>query len=285
MIKRCAALLLSAFAFAATMGPLCAQTLDQGSNARPRHIVSFNLCADQLLLTLADRDQIAGLSPYALDPSLSVTTAKAAGIPRLDWEAESVVNLKPDLVLIGPRSGTTRAMLEKFGVRIADVSLVTDLAGAQAQAREIGRLVGHPERGEQLAAELARAEAVLVAAALKTPRTALVVERGGYTEGSQTLIAAMLTAAGLRPPDSSPAGLGGFLSLEQLLIDAPDILVLKDPPVDAADQGALFITHPALRAKYPASRRIDLPARTTLCGGPALRDGLELLAGRIRELK
>ena len=31
----------------------------------PKRIVSFNLCADQLLLALADPAQIAGLSPYA----------------------------------------------------------------------------------------------------------------------------------------------------------------------------------------------------------------------------
>ena len=34
----------------------------------PRRIVSFNLCADQLVVALADPEQIAGLSPYAADP-------------------------------------------------------------------------------------------------------------------------------------------------------------------------------------------------------------------------
>ncbi len=78
----------------------------------------------------------------------------------------------------------------------------------------------------------------------------------------------MLTVAGLRPPANSLSGFGGFVSLEQLLIDGPDVLVLQDPPQDAGDQGALFITHPALLTRYGLNRRIDLPSRYTLCGGP-----------------
>jgi iron complex transport system substrate-binding protein len=250
----------------------------------PHRIVSFNLCADQLLLALADPDQIAGLSPYAVDGTLSVMTKAAEGFPRLDWDAESVVNLAPDLVLIGPRSAPMRDLLEKLGVKVGDVDLVSDLAAAQTQAREMGRLVGHPERGEALARAIAQSQAGLAAAAPATPRTALVVERGGYVEGPDSLVASMLATSGLRAPADAPAGLGGFTSLEELLVDAPDLLVVEDPPTEATDQAALFITHPALLARYPASRRINLPARYTLCGGPALQQGLAYLTSAIKAL-
>jgi len=43
----------------------------------PWRVVSFNLCADQLVVALADPEQIAGLSPYAADPNLSVVADKA----------------------------------------------------------------------------------------------------------------------------------------------------------------------------------------------------------------
>ncbi len=49
----------------------------------------------------ADPDQIAGLSPYAGDPSLSVLAAQAGKYPRLGWDTEYVINLSPDLVLVG----------------------------------------------------------------------------------------------------------------------------------------------------------------------------------------
>ena len=253
--------------------------------AAPKHIVSFNLCADQLLVALADTEQIAGLSPYATDSALSVVAKEAAKFPRLDWNTESVVNLSPDLILSGPTDRPTRAILGATGLRVVEVGLISNLAAARQQARDIGALIGHPARGEALARALERAEKKLVAVAFNPPRTALVVQRAGWTEGPQSLVAAMLTVAGLRPPPHAPAGFGGYVSMEQLLVDGPDILVLQDPPREAADQGALFITHPALLAKYGPGRRIDMPSRYALCGGPALVQGLDFLREAITKLR
>ncbi|MBQ8107071.1 MAG: ABC transporter substrate-binding protein [Afipia sp.] len=271
----------------------CGSVQDVRAEGSPKRIVSFNLCADQLLLALADPAQIAGLSPYAVNPLLSVMTDKAAAFPRLDWDAESVVNLKPDLVLGGPSHRPIHAMLSAMGIRVVDVELIRNLADARRQAIEVGKLVGHPERGEALARQIEQAEARLSAVALKPPLTALVIQREGYREGPASLASGMLSIAGLRPPQRESAGAGGFMSaqqggfvsLEHLLTDGPDVLVLQDPPREAQDQGALFITHPALLARYGANRRIDLPERYTLCGGPPLLQGLDYLATAIKTLK
>lgn len=259
----------------------------------PKRIVSFNLCADQLLVALADPAQIAGLSPYAVNPLLSVMTEKAAAFPRLDWDAESVVNLAPDLVLGGPSHRPIHAMLSAMGIRVVDVALIRNIADARRQAIEVGKLVGHPERGEALARQIEQAEMRLAAMAINPPLTALVIQREGYREGPASLASGMLSIAGLRPPDRTAPGAGGFMaaeqggfvSLEHLLTNGPDVLVLQDPPREARDQGALFITHPALLTRYGPNRRIDLPERYTLCGGPPLLQGLDYLARAIKALK
>lgn len=277
----------------AVFAAFCGSVQNVRAEGSPKRIVSFNLCADQLLLALADPAQIAGLSPYAVNPLLSVMTDKAAAFPRLDWDAESVVNLKPDLVLGGPSHRPIHAMLSAMGIRVVDVELIRNLADARRQAIEVGKLVGHPERGEALARQIEQAEARLSAVALKPPLTALVIQREGYREGPASLASGMLSIAGLRPPQRESAGAGGFMSaqqggfvsLEHLLTDGPDVLVLQDPPREAQDQGALFITHPALLARYGANRRIDLPERYTLCGGPPLLAGLDYLAKAITTLK
>ena len=46
--------------------------------AAPRRIVSINLCADQYLLALADRDQIVGLSQWAHNPAMSFASSTDA---------------------------------------------------------------------------------------------------------------------------------------------------------------------------------------------------------------
>ncbi len=246
----------------------------------PRRVVSFNLCADQLVVALANSDQIAALSPYAKDRHLSVVAERARRFPTLDWSAESTVALGPDLVLVGPNDRReTRRMLTDLHIPVADVALVTDIAAARAQILTVAERLGHPERGEAMVRALDAARARLAAVARPIAKTALVVERGGYVEGPQSLAATLLAEAGLRLPAGAPGGYGGYMSLETLLVTRPDVLVLKDPPLQAEDQGALFFTHPAVAALYPPDRRIALPTRYSLCGGPALIEALDYLAG------
>jgi iron complex transport system substrate-binding protein len=251
----------------------------------PRHVVSFNLCADQLLLALADPAQIAALSPYATDATLSVTAKQGAAFPKIDWNSESVVNLAPDLVLSGFTDRPTQAILAATGLRVVQVALVRNLDEARAQVREIAALLGHPERGEMLVEKLRRAELDLAAAALRPPRTAIVLQREGYTEGTESLVAAMLATAGLVPPPNARGGIGGFMDMETLLTTGPDVLVLQETVSRAGDQGALFLTHPALRARYDETKRINLPSRYTLCGGPALLEGLGVLKDALKRLR
>jgi iron complex transport system substrate-binding protein len=247
------------------------------ADAAPR-VVSFNICADQLVVALADPAQIAGLSPYAADPAFSVVAEAARAYPRLAFQAEALVALAPDLVLVGPVDRpATRRMLTAAGLRVHETGLVTDLAAARVQIREVAALLGRAERGETLVAALDAAQRRL--AALHPPaRRVLVLERGGYAAGPQSLAGALVAAAGWRIADGAPAGLGGFISLERVIALGPDLLVLVDPPSQAADQGALLLTHPALRNLYPPERRIALPSRFTLCGGPAFVAALDYLA-------
>jgi iron complex transport system substrate-binding protein len=256
----------------------------QASDA-PRRVVSFNLCADQLVVALADPEQIAGLSPYATDPGLSVVADKARGFRKADWQAESTLLLEPDLVLIGPNDrSVTRRMLTSQGLRVVETGFVSDLDSARQQISEMAALLGHPERGEKLIAELERARSRLAAVAPKSDRTALVVERGGYTQGPASLAATLLAEAGLKPPAGAPQGYGGFIPLEKFLVLRPDLVFLKDPPSAATDQGAMFLVHPALRDLYPPERRVALPTRYTMCGGPALVAAFDYMSDEIARL-
>src|SRR4029077_15344518 len=131
----------------------------------PRRIASFNLCADQLAIALADPEQIIGLSPHAADATLSVVADRARAFRRLAWQAEAVIPLEPDLVLTGPSYRlTTQPILRALGIRVVEVELVNGLAAARAQIRRVAALVDHPDRGEALVAELDAAHARLAAA-------------------------------------------------------------------------------------------------------------------------
>jgi iron complex transport system substrate-binding protein len=250
----------------------------------PRRVVSFNQCGDQLVLALADPQQIVGLSPYAADPSLSAVAAKARAFPRLDWQAESTIALGPDLVLIGQNDRpVTKHILRAQGLRLYEIALVADLDTARRQIVDVAALLGHPERGAKLLADLDTARMRLKAAPKPPFHTALLVNRGGYTAGERSLAAALLEEAGLKPPPGAPPGYGGYVPLERLLTLRPDVIVLNNLPRES-DQGSYNLSHPALDALYPPQRRIILPPRYTICGGAALVEAFDYLAGVLARL-
>jgi iron complex transport system substrate-binding protein len=251
----------------------------------PRRVVSFNICADQLVVALAEPAQIAGLSPYATDPTLSAVADEARAFRRIQWHAESTIPLEPDLVLVGLRDrSVTQRLLTALGFRVVEVDFVSTIAAAREQIRQVAALLGQPARGEALLARLDAARRRLAAAPRPRASTALLVGHAGYTEGPTSLAAALMAEAGLKPPPGAPPGIGGYLALENLVMMRPDLLVQHNILEAPSDQGSVYLTHPALRALYPPSRRIELPGRYTLCGGPALVAGLDHLADALTRL-
>ena len=250
----------------------------------PKRIASFNVCADQLVVALADPDQIVALSPNARDPSISVVTEQASRYPLLGRTAETMVPLKPDLVLVGPWDRPlTQRMLHVLGFRIVSVDIVNNVAAGIAQIRQIADLLGHPDRGEKLIAEIDAARRRLAAAKPKAT-TAMLVGNSGYTVGPDSLAAALMAEAGLLPPPGARAGYGSFVPLEKLITLHPDYLVMASMIERPDGQGAVYLTHPALQKLYPPERRIALPARYTLCAGPSLVGAFDYLTGVVSRL-
>ena len=99
----------------------------------------------------------------------------------------------------------------------------------------------------------------------------MVYQRRGYVTGGDTLTGELLSIAGFTNEGGRLAGkTGGFVSLETLVVDRPDAIVVTTPDPSAVDQGSALLSHPALTTLYPPSRRIVLPQRLVVCGGPSL---------------
>jgi iron complex transport system substrate-binding protein len=242
------------------------------AEATPRRIVSLNLCADQLVLALADRSQIAALSSLARDARVSAAAEAARDIPQTGGSAEEALALAPDLVLLGPldRLGTGRVLAAR-GLRVERLPLPASLAEAAALVRHTAALLGHPERGEALARQLD-----LPPSQDERWVSALPYERRGYAAGPHSILGELAARAGFR--HAAPGtGLGGFVSLETVVARRPDVLILGEGAPGAADQGAAMLAHPALARLYPPSKRVVVPDALTLCPGPGFVAALRLL--------
>jgi len=250
--------------------------------ARPRRIVSIDLCADQYLLALADPAQIAGLSQFARDPALSFSYARARAFRPVRGTAEDILPLKPDLVLGSPSHGyQTRALLRRFGVRVIGMGLVHDFAGIVAETRRIAAAIGQPARGAALIARMRAALATVPPPAGRAP-LAVHYQRRGYVTGPGTLMDDIMRRAGLdNLAGRLRTGALAHVDLETILVSRPDYIVLTTDPARARDWGALLLHHPALAQGF-RGRMLYIPDRLTVCGGPSYPAAVLRLAAQLR---
>ncbi|WP_322515296.1 ABC transporter substrate-binding protein [Rhodopseudomonas palustris] len=250
-------------------------------------LASINVCTDQLLITLADPEQILGLSPYARDAARSYLSEQAGRFPVLSGEAEDVLMLKPDIVVGGRYTRrATRELLKQQGQRVVEFDTARTLDDAKAQIGMMGDLVGHPERALAANARIDAAIARAKKAASDRPFRVLPLERRGWVSGRDSLITSLLSTAGLvNAADALGISYGGFASLEAVLRLRPDYLLVSDSSDFAEDEGRAFVLHPALERLYPPSKRLTIPEKLTVCGGPMLADALDRLTEELSRLE
>jgi iron complex transport system substrate-binding protein len=247
-------------------------------------IASMNVCTDQLLIPLADPQQILGLSRFSRDAWQSFAADDARRYPILSGGAEDMLVLRPDVVvasLFDKRS--TRELLKEKGLHLAEFAVPRNLDEAKAQIREMGEIVQHADRAE---AEIARFDAAIArarrAVAVKHYRV-LPLSRRGWVAGSDSLVSSLLTETGLfNAGGDLGVGTGGYASLEAIVNLKPDFILVSEAGDRAEDDGRAFLLHPALDRFYPPAKRIVIPERLTVCGGVMLAEALDVL---VKELK
>lgn len=253
------------------------------SQVLPQRVVSLNLCADQLLLRLADRQQIASLSPLVSDPSLSFLVTEAMGLPVNEGKGEAVLFGGADVVFAGTFGQQNRtALLRGQGFEVLELEPWRNLAHGREQIRLVAKRLGHPERGEALIAEidaaLARSKDIVPA-----KRSILPYYRRGWVPSSNSLISELLTHMGFTlQQDALGMKRGGMVRLERIVTSPPDYLLMHDDDAEAVDNGSALLVHRALLEVVPADRRLVIPGRFAICGGPSTPALIDALAREVR---
>lgn len=251
------------------------------AGAATRRVVSLSVCADQFVLALADRGQVAGLSRQAADPHLSTTADLAAGLPRHGGTAEEVLALRPDLVVAGGFArGRTVEMLERLGVPVLRLRTAESLADILPQVTKVAAALGRPAAGEALRARL-QAE-LDGAASVPVRATAALYRPGGDVPGTRGLVGEMMRAAGL---DNQAGRLSrrpnGRVLVEQIVAHPPDLLLLDSLRPDRPGLGQSVIEHPALRRVAGRMRVVGVPIKHWLCATPGSVAGVPALRAAI----
>ena len=230
----------------------------------PQRILSLTLASDVLLARLVPLERIVGVTSLVDVESYSSAVGQyPASIPRVRANAETILALEPDLVIVASYSSPeTVRMLVSAGIPVLRLFEVTTLDDVETSARLLSRATGADEAFLALAAELQQAEArVAQLHAFGAPPRVLFLSADGYTHGEGTLMDDMLRAAGgtnvarelhLRGHQRAP--------LEAVIAASPEvILVPAMSDVEAAR--TLDMAMPLLRGALPHARIASLPPR------------------------
>lgn len=248
----------------------------------PKHVVSINVCTDQLAMLLADATQLRSVSYLSRDPLLSVMTERAKQLPINHGQAEEVFLMKPDLVLAGTFSSrATVGLLRDLGVQVEEFAPARSFEDIKAHMKRMGGLLGRESEATRQIADMDMA-----LSAIQKPdhkQTVALYYANSYTSGRGTLIDEAIRLAGL-DNIADKAGVRGsaMLPLEMLVMEKPDILVRGSrgrPPALAFEN----FEHPALRALEGHTRSVALNDNLTVCGGPFSVEAVAKLAEAARD--
>jgi len=229
-------------------------------DVRPQRIVSVNMCTDELLLRLADRDRVASVTWLSRDGNMA---AAAAGIPANHALAEEVLSFRPDLVLAGaftPR--TTVDLLERTGVPVAEIGVAQTLDDVRRQIREVAAAIGEKERGEAMVAGMDARLAELAPRAQARPLRAIVLQPNGYTVDKGSLFDDLMRRAGLN-------NLAADLGIDNYLQTGES--------VTTASLATEALHHPIVAKLSERLKIVSLPSRLWTCAGPAVVDAVQAM--------
>jgi iron complex transport system substrate-binding protein len=250
-----------------------------------QRIISISPPLTEMLFAVGAGGQMVGRDSYSDYP------AEAKKITDVGWtygkyNLETVVNLKPDLVLAGEiTTPELVASLENLGIKVFYLNNPTNLDEMYAMLKTVGVLSGHNTEADTLVKTLQqRASALQEKIAKVTSRPTVFYELDAtdpskpYTPGSATLYTNLISLAGGENIGAKLTTAWPQISLEQLLVDDPTYIFLGDANYGTTPE---IVTHRAGWQSLTAvkeGRVLPFDDNLLVRYGPRLLDGLEALA-------
>lgn len=229
-------------------------------------VVSLDFCADQVVLALADDEQILALSADA-KKVFSFFRERAKQFHSHSNELDELLLLDPDLVFTsGSGSSIAARVLNHHGARVYsfDSSSVSNLS--VTNLLKAGTVLGDPQKAELLS-QSAKSLLRTLQSGTARPVPGLYLSPSGITSGAGTFIDQILNLGGV---DNVVArhGIEGWsqLDLEILVVEQPQVIVTSFFDNKVAHQDSWrFAAHPAVQKLLKKALVVDVPSRLLSC--------------------
>jgi iron complex transport system substrate-binding protein len=220
-------------------------------DAPPQHIVSVNLGADEVLLSLVGPERLAAVTALSLDPGISNVAVQSQAVENTivsSGDIEFIIGLQPDIVLLATfTEPEVLQQLRDAGLTVFTTGFPVGLQAIRDNITLLGQVVGEEARAADLVEQMdSDFAAVSDAVAQDTVVRALYLTPGYYTSGVDSTISEVITAAnGVDVAAEAGADQSAPLTEEFIIEQDPDVILLSGwTPWDATFVGS-FIENPA----------------------------------------
>ncbi|PKN99703.1 MAG: hypothetical protein CVU42_06865 [Chloroflexi bacterium HGW-Chloroflexi-4] len=248
-------------------------------------IVSLAPSATEILFAVGAGDQVVGRDSFSNYPE-SVLELQDVGGSMGDYSFETIASLNPDLVVLTEINTPEQVKaLEDLGLTVYYIKNPVQLDGLYPILETVGQLTGHDKEAADLVDSLtARVAAVTETIAKSQAKPLVFYELDGsdaakpWTSGPNTFMEQLIQMAGGVNVGSAMTDAWAQISLEELLVQDPDLILLGDAAYGmtaeqvATRAGWETLTAVKNNAIYPFND--DMASRP----GPRMVDGLEALA-------
>jgi len=251
-------------------------------------VMSTNLCADLLLLRIADPTQIRSVSRQSQDPRLSPVAAKARAYPPNRSGVEDLLYFKPDIAFVyqGWMGRRHADRLAGQGIEVIALPYTKGWDDALQTVRTISARIGRAETGEALTADFERRMQAFIRPKHEQAPSLLYLRPSGGTAGQGTYVDALITRLGRRnlAADQGVKGWGRF-PLERLANTPPDVFLLGYFDQTQSPARSAYGRHPLVRSLLQRTPVIELPGNAWGCGGLELLDVAERISEQLAEIE
>jgi len=250
-----------------------------------QRIVSLAPSNTEILFTVGAGTQVVGRDEFTNYPQEAMSLPSVGGSYG-GYNSEAIVNLKPDLVLAAEINTPEQVKtLEDLGLTVYYLSNPKDLEGMYQNLQLVAKMTGHETEAGKLVESLKeRVAAVDEKMASVTEKPSVFYEldstdpNAPYTFGPGTFMDLLISKAGGKNVGSVLGSPWAQISLEELVVQNPDLIILGDSnygvTAEAVAARAGWADLSAVKEGHVYPFNDDLASRP----GARLVDGLEELA-------
>ena len=244
-------------------------------------IVSINLCTDQLLYLLEDKENIQSVSFLSADPDYSPYHQELSKLHLNHAQVEEIIPLEPDLILAGNYTDIhTVNFLRNLGYQVEQVDIPWNMEHIEETILHVGKILNREEKARLILENMnKRKQSVRNRLKEQDKPLALILAPNGFTHGKGSMKGDLLELAQFENLASS-SGIQGSanIHLETVIRAQPEYIIIEDSASEKNSLAQRFLQHPALQKALPNTKRIHVHPNLWTCGSASMIDALEILA-------